>query len=144
MKWTYTFESKVDSGDADWVHRTGELGTFDDTNRADMVKVYLIMILLDEIAVLYSDGTFDTKQVLEFFRMTCASSNIAEEEWEKFIKDEDLEDEMFSFADEYIPQVPDLCRNSNSLSFQFKRIPEKVKAEKVLSTSVDKFVKPLK
>ena len=143
MKWTYTFESKIDSGDADWVPRTGELGTFDDTNREDMVKVYLIMILLDEIAVLYSGGTFDTNKVLEFFRMTCASSNITEEEWEKFIQDEELEDEMFSFADEYIPQVPDLCRHSHSLSFQFKRIPEKVKSEKVLSTSVDKFVKPL-
>lgn len=144
MKWTYTFESKIDSGDADWIHRTGELGTFDDTSREDMVKVYLIMILLDEIAVQYSNGTFDPKQVLEFFRMTCASSNITEEEWEAFIQWEELEDEMFSFADEYIPQVPDLCRNAHSLSFQFKRIPEKVIAETVLSTSVDKFVKPLK
>jgi hypothetical protein len=76
--------------------------------------------------------------------MTCAASNITEEEWEAFIQWEELEDEMFSFADEYIPQVPDLCRNSNSLSFKFKRIPEKVIAETVLSTSVDKFVKPLK
>ena len=141
MKWLYKFESKMDCGDADWIYRNGELGTFDDQNRAAMVNVFLTIILLTEIANQYADGTFDTERVLDCFKGTCATTNITEEEMEKFIKDEELEEELYSFSDDYIPTSPDICGNTHDLSFKFSRIPETVRAEKVSVNDVDKFVK---
>lgn len=141
MKWTYKFESKMDLCDADWVHASGTLGTFDDTKREDMVKVFMHIILLQEIAGLYNDGTFNREMALDFFKGTCATTNITEEEWEKFIKEEYLDEDLFEYADEFIPQRPDFYCRPHNLSFKFSRIPEVVVEEPVSLDDVDKYLK---
>ncbi len=141
MKWTYKFESKMDCCDADWIYRNGELGTFDDQNRDDMVKVFMTIILLTEIANLYADGTFDRKTALDYFKGTCATTNITEKEIDAFIKDEYLEDELFEYADEFIPYRPEFYDHPHNLSFKFSRIPEVVVEEPVSLDDVDKYVK---
>lgn len=144
MKWTYKFKSKMDLCDADWARDSGTLGTFDDEKREDMVKVFMHIILLQEIAALFNDGTFDREKALDFFRGTCATTNITEEEVEAFIKEEYLDEELFEFANEFIPQRPDFYCHPHSLSFEFSRIPEVVVEEPVKLNDVDKYVKAKK
>ena len=131
----------MDCCDADWVHASGTLGTFDDEKREDMVKVFMHIILLQEIAGLYKDGTFDREKALDYFKGTCATTNITEEEIEAFIKEEYLDDELFEYADEFIPQRPEFYDHPHNLSFKFSRIPEVVVEEPVRINDVDKFVK---
>lgn len=143
MQWQYKYKGKMDCNDADYVYSQGSIGTYDDTNRSDMVEVFLTIILLDKFAEEYDDGTYDREKVLDSFRSACANTPISKDEVEKFIADNHLEDSIFDFVYDFMPRDPNDDSNAHDLSFDFYRIPCGIKEEPVYSTQLKQFISPL-
>ena len=78
MKWLVTWESEMDTNDADYVKDNGDYGIVDDENRRDMLKLLNTVISCDVYAQNFEDGRCqldDEEQIEKFAEIFNVDSN---------------------------------------------------------------------
>lgn len=111
----------MDTNDADYVYKSGALGTFDDGDLNQMIAVHMTMMYLNCYADKFADGYADSDEVRTAFEEKCKEYGLEEAEYKNF----DIE------ACYYKPRDPNDCSYAHDLEFTFNRIPADVKEENV-------------
>lgn len=135
MLWRYKFEAEMDCNDGDYARNNGNLGTFDDANLKDMLKVHLQMMYMNSYAEVFDDGYADEEKVMKHFYNEAHSYGITDDELNAFIE-HDLMDEY-----EWLPDDPNDDSNAHDLSFAFSRVPADVKEEIVNAHNITYYTK---
>jgi hypothetical protein len=135
MKWTYKFEAQMDTNDADYVEKSGELGTYDDTDMEEMLIVHLQMLYLNCYAGRFDDGYADEEEVMKDFTDAAHGYGITDGEIDWFIE-KHMRDEW-----EFKPRDPNDDSRAHDLYFTFSRIPANVKEEGVDADDIRTYFK---
>ena len=135
MKWLYKFEAEMDTNDADYVKESGELGTFDDTNEHDMLTVHLQMLFMNCYGDVFDEGYADDDKVMEHFYKEAHNVGITDDELEKFIENDLIDDYHWK------PDDPNCDSHAHDLWFSFHRIPADVVEESVDSDDITNYIK---
>lgn len=121
MKWLVTWESEMDTNDADYVRDNGTYGIVDDTDRNDMLKLLNTIISCDVYAENFDDGSCqldDEEQIEEVFERL-KTFGVTEEELDKLAEDKDFCVE----PRDYKPSNPNDWSNSHDLCISFSKVP---------------------
>lgn len=121
MKWLVTWESEMDTNDADYVKDYGEYGIVDDENREDMLKLLNTIICCDVYAEHFDNGCcqIDDEEQLEIVYDRLKQFGVTEEELDKIAGDEDY----CVDPSDYEPRDPNSLSNAHDLWFCFSKVP---------------------
>jgi len=121
MKWLVTWESEMDTNDADYVKDNGTYGVVDDTNREDMLKLLNTIICCDVYAENFDDGScqLDDEEQLTIVYERLKKFGVTEEELDKITEDEDF----CVDPSDYKPRDPNGWSVAHDLWFCFSKIP---------------------
>jgi len=135
MKWRYKFEAEMDCNDGDYAKESGELGIYDDTKQKDMLKVHLQMLFMNCHADIFDDGYANDDKVVEHFYKEAHKFGITDDELEKFIENDLVEDYQ------WMPDDPNDDSRAHDLYFNFYRIPADVDEEGVDADDITNYIK---
>ena len=121
MKWLVTWESEMDTNDADYVKDNGEYGIVDDESREDMLKLLNTIISCDVYTENFDDGCcqLDGEEQLEKVYERLKTFGVTEEELDKIAED------GYYCVDpsDYKPRDPNGWSNAHDLWISFSKVP---------------------
>ncbi len=121
MKWLVTWESEMDTNDADYVKDNGTYGIVDDEDRDDMLKLLNTIISCDVYAENFDDGgcNLDDEEQIEKVYERLKSFGVTEEELDKMAGDEDF----CVDPSDYKPSDPNDWSVAHDLWISFSKVP---------------------
>lgn len=121
MKWLVTWESEMDTNDADYVKDNGTYGIVDDEDRDDMLKLLNTIISCDVYAENFDDGdcNLDDEEQIEKVYERLKTFGVTEEELDRMAGDEDFcVDPRY-----YKPNDPIDWSVAHDLCISFSKVP---------------------
>ena len=121
MKWLVTWESEMDTNDADYVKDNGDYGIVDDENRRDMLKLLNTVISCDVYAQNFEDGRcqLDDEEQIEKFYERLKTFGVTDEELDQIAGDKDF----CVDPRDYKPRDPNDWGNAHDLCISFAKVP---------------------
>lgn len=121
MKWLVTWESEMDTNDADYVKDNGEYGIVDDENRKDMLKLLNTILSCDVYAENFDDGScqLDDEEQIEKVYERMKTFGVTEEELDQIASDEDF----CVDPSDYKPRDPNDWSVAHDLWISFSKVP---------------------
>ena len=121
MKWLVTWESEMDTNDADYVKDNGDYGIVDDENRRDMLKLLNTVISCDVYAQNFEDGRcqLDDEEQIEKVYERLKTFGVTDEELDQIAGDEDF----CVDPSDYKPRDPNDCSAAHDLWISFSKVP---------------------
>ncbi|MBQ6628779.1 MAG: hypothetical protein IJH65_08190 [Methanobrevibacter sp.] len=145
MKWDYEIELTVDTNDADYIHESYGIGTYDDDNEVDQRALAAEVLVYQNFEVDDGESDFDLDNYLEDLHKFGLKPSDRCEEWRKYDyimeylygdnntknPDDDMEEWKEEVEEEIGDCLPhmDNCWNNHSFSYELTRRPAGTREE---------------